>query len=516
MEFVKEAIENDTWKAKNTMQFTIDDAINIPENLLDMERLILVKGNVAIDETKAMTDRFQVKGTLYFQILYGADKEGNLFEQLSGKVPFVEYVNADNTKEMDSIEVRTGLNDLTITMLHSRKVSVKALIGLDYQVKEREHFEAVCQVTGEDSVEILSENYSMMCLKMQKTEKMQVTEAIDIPANKPDIYQVVWKSMAVTGVQMKPEDGCVNVTGMLNVFLIYRAEEDGMPIQYFTLEVPFEQRIQAEDVNGDMISGSFLTLEQYHITVVSDDKGHDRLLQLEAAFTLELKMYGKEQLQLVKDAYSTQMEIVPDYRDFTLQHLLVRNCAKTRISDTMTMSKQQTILQICNVEGSVSVEDTQATAKGIMVEGVVGTQITYLNRAENGKVSSINVDIPFSYEIEVPGMGEGVSYSIMPFLDSITAIRMGDDKMEVKGEVSLEVLAFTNEQARAVTDITVHPVDKEKKWKMPGITGYIVKQNDTLWSIAKAYYTTVNQLQKLNELETDEIRAGERLIILKE
>ena len=101
MEFVKQRIENYTWKVKNAMQFTIDDAINVPENLLDMERLILVKGNVVVEETQAMVDRFQVKGNLHYQILYGGDKEGNVFDSLTGKVPFIEYVNADGTKETD-------------------------------------------------------------------------------------------------------------------------------------------------------------------------------------------------------------------------------------------------------------------------------------------------------------------------------------------------------------------------------------------------------------------------------
>lgn len=516
MEFVKQRIENYTWKVKNTMQFTIDDAINVPENLLDMERLILVKGNVVVEETQAMVDRFQVKGNLHYQILYGGDKEGNVFDSLTGKVPFIEYVNADQTKETDYIEIRASLNDLTVTMLHSRKVSLKALIGLDYQVKEQENFDAISEVSGEEHTEVLSQNYSMMCLKMQETKKMQVAESVEIPSNKPDIYQVIWKSMSVTGTMLKPEDGYVMATGTLNVFLVYTAEEEGMPIQYFTVEVPFEQRMEMEGANADMISGSFLSLDQYHITVVPDERGHDRIVELAGEFTAQIKLYGAEDLQLVRDAYSTQTDIVPEYRKFGMQHLLIRNCAKTKVADTLTMPKQQSILQICNVEGSVSIDDTQANAKGIVVEGVVSAQITYLNKEENGALSSVNFDIPFSYEIEVPGMRDGVTYSIMPFLDSIMAVQSGENDMEVKAEVSLEVLAFTNETARAVLDMESRPIDYERKKALPGVTGYIVKKEDTLWSIAKAYYTTVSRIRMLNELEDDQIKAGDRLVILKE
>jgi len=516
MEFIKREIRNYTWKVKNAMQFTIDDTINVPENLLDMERLILVKGNVVIDETQAMVDRFQVKGTLNYQILYSADKEGNAFDSLNGKVPFVEYINADGTNETDYIEVHASMNDLTVTMLHSRKISLKALIGIDYQVKENEDFEAITDIAEKGSMEVLDGSLSMMSLRLQEKKTMQVEEQVEIPANKPNIYQVIWKSMAVTRIQIKPADGYLMASGNLSVFLVYTAEEESMPIQYFTMEVPFEQKIDEEISSEDMISGSFLSLDQYHITVVPDENGEDRLIDIVAEFTVEIKLYGNEEMQLVRDAYSTEMEINPEWRNFSVQHLLVRNCAKTKVSDTVTMPKQQAVLQICNVEGSVSIDETERSAKGIMVEGVVGTQITYLNKEENGALSSATFDIPFSYEIEVNGMREEVTYSIVPFLDQITAMQLGENQIEIKAEVSLEVLAFTNEQSRAVLNMEVTPINLERKKSLPGVIGYIVKKDDTLWSIAKNYYTTVNRIKQINELDSDSITAGDKLVILKE
>lgn len=516
MEFIKREIHNFSWKIKNAMQFTIDDTINVPENLMDMERLVLVKGNVVIDETQAMVDRFQVKGSLNYQILYSADKEGTAFDSLTGKVPFVEYINADGTKEDDYIEAHLSLNDLTVTMLHSRKISLKALVGIDYQVKENENFEAVTDVEQGENTEVLNGTISMMSLQMQKKENMQVEEQVEIPANKPNIYQVIWKSMAVTRIQIKPADGYLMASGNLSVFLVYTAEEDSMPLQYFTMEVPFEQKITEDTSSEDMISGSFLSLNQYHITVVPDENGEDRLIDLAAEFTVEIKLYGNEEMQLVRDAYSTDVEIQPRWKDFTVQHLLVRNCAKTKVSEIAEMPKQQPVLQICNVEGSVSIDDTERTARGIMVEGVVGTQITYLSKEENSALCSTTFDIPFSYEIEINGMKDEVTYSIVPFLDQISAMQQNENQIEIKAEVSLEVLAFTNEQARAVLDMEVTPINLERKKSLPGVIGYIVKKDDTLWSIAKAYYTTVKRIKEMNSLESDEICAGDKLVILKE
>lgn len=516
MELQKQEIRNYTWKVKSGMQFTMDDTINVPENLLDIDRLVQVKGNVVVEETQAMVDRFQIKGNLNYQIFYSADKENNVFDSIRGKVPFVEYINADGTGEGDYIEVHVSLNDLMVTVLHSRKLSLKALVGLDYQVKENESFQAVTGIEENSGIEVLRGPLTMMGLKLQQKEKMQVTEQVEIPANKPNIYQVLWKSAAVTNTQMKSGDGYLTASGNLSVFLVYRAEEEEMPIQFFTMEVPFEQRLEEPICSEDMISGSFFSLDQDHITVVQDESGEDRLLDITLDFTVELKLYGREEFDLVRDAYSTDMEIYPEWKNFSVQHLLMRNCAKTKISETVTMPKQQAILQICHVEGSVSIEETERTAKGILVEGVLGTQITYMNKEENGALFSSTFEIPFSHEIEVTGMKEDITYSIIPFLDQINALQLNENQIEIKAEVSLEVLAFSNEPARAVLDMRIEPINQQRKKSLPGVVGYIVKKDDTLWGIAKQYYTTVERLKQINGLDQDRIDVGDKLVIVKE
>lgn len=525
MEFVKKQIQNYTLKVKNAMQFTLDDTINVPENLLDIEHLVLVKGNVVVEELQPMVDRFQVKGSLNYQILYCADKESESFDSIVGKVPFIEYVNADGTKETDYIEVHASLNDLTVTMLHSRKLSLKALIGLDYQVKENENFEAVTEISGEEDAEVLGGTISMMTLRLQEKRPVKVEEQVEIPANKPDVYQVIWKSMTLMNPQIKAEDGCFLINGSLCIFLVYTAEEEGMPLQYFTMEIPFEKRVEENLASADMISGSFISLEQYHIAVMPDDRGQDRLLEITADFMLEIKLYGEEEIQLIKDAYSTKMDIEPKCREFTLQHLLMRNCAKTRVSETVDMPKKQSVLQICNTEGSVSIDETGRSSKGITVEGVLSAQVTYLNKDDEGSLCSATFDVPFSSEIELtlPAEGGGgfknsddITYSIVPFIDQIQAVQLSESQIEIKAEISLDVLAFVNEKSKAVLDMIICPVNLDKKNELPGITCYIVRNDDTLWSIAKTYYTTVNRLKVVNELDSDQINEGDKLVILKE
>lgn len=46
--------------------------------------------------------------------------------------------------------------------------------------------------------------------------------------------------------------------------------------------------------------------------------------------------------------------------------------------------------------------------------------------------------------------------------------------------------------------------------------GYIVKSGDDLWDLAKKYMTTEECIQEMNGLESEKIKAGDKLLIFKE
>ena len=46
--------------------------------------------------------------------------------------------------------------------------------------------------------------------------------------------------------------------------------------------------------------------------------------------------------------------------------------------------------------------------------------------------------------------------------------------------------------------------------------GYIVKEGDDLWSLAKNYSTTKEGIMEVNELTSEDIKPGEKLLIFKE
>ena len=55
----------------------------------------------------------------------------------------------------------------------------------------------------------------------------------------------------------------------------------------------------------------------------------------------------------------------------------------------------------------------------------------------------------------------------------------------------------------------------EKMVALPGIAVYMVQEVDSLWNIGKRYYVPVSVIKQTNELTSDEVKAGDRILIVK-
>ena len=50
---------------------------------------------------------------------------------------------------------------------------------------------------------------------------------------------------------------------------------------------------------------------------------------------------------------------------------------------------------------------------------------------------------------------------------------------------------------------------------MPGMVGFIAEKDGNLWDIAKEYSTTIESIMELNNLKNDNVKKGDKLLLLK-
>ena len=195
-----------------------------------------------------------LKGVLKFSLLYRSDQEEGKINTMTGEIPFQESLAIDGANEYDTAKMKWEMEDLSIGIINSRKLSVKALVVLKAVIDEIYDEELITGVGQEDGVQLLSQNLSAMELFLSKKDTFRFKEEILLPSNKPNIRQILWKSVQLRGVEMRLSDQQLNLKGEALVFALYEGEEEEEHLQWMETALPFSGVIDCNGCTEDMIA----------------------------------------------------------------------------------------------------------------------------------------------------------------------------------------------------------------------------------------------------------------------
>lgn len=516
MELTKNRITTTNLKAAKYMEFTIDDDFNVPDAKGDIDRFIASKGQVIIEDTQVLDNKVRITGTVSYCILYQTGREGDAFESHDGEIPFEETVNADGIEPGDKVSVHGALEDLYVTVINSRKYEVRGLVGVKIWACHQSSAEGAVGIANGAGIECLKERVCLTNVAASSKDILKLKEDIEIPANKPNIGSVLWAQAAFSELDSKVTDMGVHISGRMDIFVIYRPEEENLPVQYVSATREFCDTISCDGVGGDMILDDIITPGRYSVSVRANDDGEDRILQVESCLNVDIRVYEDIETDIMRDMFSPSATIEPVRTHFCYENLLMRNNAKTRIvRKERIRSSQPPVLQVVHISGSVDVDEVKPAGDAVILEGAVKAALLYVSSDDTKPLCQMEITAPFTYRVETVPLRSQDSIRITPSLNQITASLPSGDEVEMKAIVDIGITIFTRKELELIEDMTVQPIDMKKKAAAPGIVGYVVNDGDSIWSIAKQYYSSLDSIRSINHLESDDIKSGDRLIVVK-
>ena len=516
MDLIKKNIHMNKLKCKSTLQLTLDDDFNVPDVKPDIDQIITGQGDININEIKAMNGKLLVKGMLNFNVLYLSEGDQKPVQSMAGELPFDEVINMDVSCTDDEPVVKWDLEDLSTGLINSRKLSVKSIVRLYVSVEELYDEETAVMVEGPEDIQYINKKIEVTNVAMNKKDTFRIKDEIVLPTNKGNISSLLYTDVGLSNVEVRLLEDKFTIKGELPVFLLYISEDEENPIEYYETEIPFSGMIECNGCSEDMVEDIVVSIASKNLEVKPDSDGEERALDLEVILDLEIKVYETCEPEIICDIYSPQQEITPVIRNADYENLVIKNNSKYRISDHIKVSENQPrILQICHASGEIQIDDINARDSELQVEGIIGVNILYISEDDQNPLSCLRGIIPFSQVIELKGMQPGNDYEVKPGIDQLSVMMLDGEEIEIKATINLNTIVFDMITEPIITDIEVKPLDLEKLQAMPGIIGYVVKKNDTLWNIAKKYYTTVDNIVELNELEEERIKEGDKLVIMK-
>ncbi len=514
MELLKRNIHMDRIKVQALTQFTLEDDLNIPENKPDISGLNLEKGELVIDEIKPGTDAVTVRGRLSLSVLYHTVEDGGSLVVLEGKVPFDEKINMQGVTPADTVVVEGEVEDVTLSMINSRKLNVQSLLTMTARVEELYDEEAPIAVQGDEKAEYRRRLLNLAQIAICKNDIFRLKEEVTLPSNYPNIFQILWNNVSLGDVEFKVMEEKLTVSGDIHLFLLYEGEGEDHPCRSFETTLPFSGVLECHGCREGMLPDIRYQLGQQELVVRPDFDGEERNIGLELVMDIAIRIYEEESLEIISDIYGVSKEISTQTHRADLRRLLSRVTGKTKVTDHVRVSGG-TVLQLLHSEGTVSLEQQSTVENGILLQGSVQVRVMYITGEDEAPYGSTQAQIPYQYTLEVPDIAPEDMGKVRAEVEQLQVTMLDGEEMDVKAILSFSTVVFKSVPVELITQVSVSELDSGRMSSLPGMVIYMVKEGDNLWNIGKKYYVPVEGLRQLNALDSDEVKPGQKLLIVK-
>lgn len=518
MELVKKSIHMNNIRGKIVSQITLDDDMIVPDKLPDISTKITQSGAITMDTVKVSQNKINVKGKLEFKMMYKAaveKEDGICVRKLEGDIDYDEIINMDGLEEGDSVTVDLIIEDLNITVINSRKISVKALVTVTAIAENIRDENFSTDIEDEDTMYI-KDSVELTQIAVKKKDMLRIKEDINLMTGKLNVGEIIWSSQNLTNSNVKLLENKIDVSGEIAIFVLYSSEEG--PLQWTNATVPFHGEIMVEGCREDMIPNITLKMNTCQIESKPDYDGEPRVLSVDGSLNVDIKLYEEQRFDIVKDAYSRKKDLVLETVPTEYENILMKNIVKCRVNEKIKQESKLDdthVMQICTCSGDVKIDETEVTEDGIDVDGAVDITLLYICSDDSNPLCCINESIPFSQKIDVKGMNENSVYTIKAMPEQISTNMSGTDEIEIKATIDLDCIAFDKMTKNVVNAIEEKELNMDAIGKMPGLVAYVCKEGDTMWSVAKKFYTTVDCIREINDIKGDLVKDQMVLVVKK-
>ena len=475
MELKRQLFRQNLLRSRAFTQITLDDDCIVKDNKPDLLNIIHTRGSVIFEDVKVSSQTVWVTGQLRFVVLYRS--EDNRLESFTDSINFGEKIFMDEVEERDTVNLSGDLEDLNISAINSRKLAVRALLGIHAVCEVPVEEEIVSGVENDPDIQQKSRTMQLLALTSAKKDILRVHSDIALPQSSPNIGHLLYDYVEVRNRQVICTGEQMQIQGEAYVNVLYSSPEGKM--EWYETMVPFSESIEGGMTGTQPICWVHCQTKEYEVEPAEDYDG----------------------------------EMV------CAKKLLIKNEAKLRISEQMKLAEEQErILQLCSFEGHAEMDHVEPVENGLQVEGILTVDILYATTDDSFPIAHTQEQIPFTQIVDVPGMKghtEDISYEIEPAIDQLAVNLLDNERFEVKAVISLQTIVQQEVCMEKIVDIHKEPLDAVELMKQPGIVGYIVKKEEQLWDIARHFHTTEAEIMETNGLKSADVQQGDKLLIVK-
>jgi len=514
VEYIRDVLKVDQVIGQEMSQVLVEGDVIVPESKPDIGKILDVGGTVVLNSKEVIQDRLMVEGEVRYNILYTGQEDDQLIDNLEAETGFTHYIEIPGAKPNMMSMLKWEVEHVEYEIVNSRKLNIKAVLHLDGRISSVVQLEVVQGFKDMPEVQVLKDGIEGISSREQGSSQAIVREDLELEDGLPSIQQILKKDAYVRLKEKQVADNRVTVRGDIHIKILYSCADENEPIQHISYDMPFAHSIDIMGAYQGMNCNENVWVQELFVEPREDINGELRILSIEAVIWAEAQVFEVERREVLVDAYCPGMVMEPKKRKIRLTRMVGEQEDQMLIKEVVAFpGTAPPGERVFHAEVKPIIAEQYVDDGKIIIDGVLVSNIIYRTGGASPVLTSLKEDIPFRHSIDMQDATEDMECMSRLMVEHVNCALIAPDEVELRAVINAQVRVFSITEKEVILGVDVKEMEGSKD---SGIYIYFVQPGDSLWSVAKKYNTTIDNILKFNHIEEPRIlHTGDKLLIYK-
>ncbi|MBQ8532059.1 MAG: DUF3794 domain-containing protein [Clostridia bacterium] len=495
---------NDTVYSESTEQ-AVDIDFTLPDYCPDISKIFKCQSVPRVSSKGINGKTVTVDGTVLLTLLY-TDNQGNLCSY-EYQYPFSKNIEMPNEHSGVNLFCKTRTEYINCRAVTGRKVDIHGAVGIFIKAFKRRSTEIISDI-DDGNIE-LHRGIAPATVPMGYSEKyLMVEDELHIGQGQPSVRNILRCEAKSCVRETKVINDKAVVKGEMTVCVLYCPEGGGNPQNVKTV-IPFSQIVDVDGITESCNCDTTSEIAFFEVKPRVSSTGETKMFSVTAKILLTCSATCGNEIAVVLDAFSRKFQAEATRNKVCFEKIT------TNISETYHCKKSvelempvESVLDLwCNVgPTSVKFEDGN-----MIICGTVTASMIVCGEKNNTFYCEKSVDFEYKYPVN---NSTGTLHA-EPEIEILSCgyTLTSPENMEVRIDLTVNAAVYERSEMSLISDFRIDESRPAVRKGRGAMVIYFPSEGECVWDIARNYNASVEEIMRINELETESVPQGKMILV---
>ena len=494
---------NDT-AFSGTVEQPVDVDFTLPDFCPDISKIFKCRAAARISAKSLNGKNITVDGSVAVTVIY-CDADGKICSY-EYQYPFSKSAETGEEISGGQLYCRAVCEYINCRAVTGRKVDIHGAVSINLRDVRQKKMDIISDIDDRD----IEQRHSAApaTVPMGSSEKyLTVEEVLNVGQGQPPIGRIIRYDAKPCVRENKIINDKVVVKGDMAVRVLYCPTDEGT-LQSIKTTLPFSQIMDVEGVNDSCSCETRCDIAFLEIKPRSGD-GEQVSLSFTAKLLITCNASCSNDIAIISDAFSRKH----------LANIKSETVCFKKISDSInevfhckkTIELNEAVSSVTDLWCDMQSVSTKFENGNMLINGTVLACIIACGTDGMPSYTEKAIDFEYKYAVK-PG---GDEQYCKPEVDILSCgyTMLSAESLELRVDLGINAAVYDCRNIPIITDIDI---DESRPSSQPtncAMTIYFTGENECVWDIAKHYNSGVDEIMKINGLESECLPEGKMILV---